>query len=170
MSEPFLGEIRMFAGNFAPKGWALCNGQVLSISQNTALFSLLGTFYGGNGSATFALPDLRSRVPVHQGQGPGLSNYVIGEEGGAENVTLLTSQIPSHTHAAQASSTSGGNSDPTDSFWASSAATKQYSPTTNAVMAPTAMTQTGGQPFSILMPYLAVNFIIALQGIFPSRN
>ncbi len=108
MSEPFLGEIRMFAGNFAPDGWAMCNGQILPISQNTALFSLLGTFYGGNGTATFALPDLRGRVAIHLGQGPGLSPYNQGQIGGVENVTLLSSQMPVHNHLVNAVG-SGGN-------------------------------------------------------------
>jgi microcystin-dependent protein len=170
MASPYIGEIRMFGGNFAPLDWAFCNGQLLSISQNDALFSLLGTTYGGDGQTTFALPDLQGRVPLHQGSN-GVSNYIIGQDGGAENVTLTVSQIPSHTHPAQASSTSGGNSDPTDSFWASSAATKQYSPNTNSVMSPAAMAPTGGgQPFNVRMPYLAVSFIIALYGIFPSQS
>ncbi|MGA8213804.1 MAG: tail fiber protein [Candidatus Sulfotelmatobacter sp.] len=171
MASQFLGEIRMFAGNFAPQGWAMCNGQLLSISQNTALFALLGTTYGGDGTTTFALPNLQSRIPIHQGQGVGLSPYVIGQLSGTENVTLLTSQLPQHTHAANADSGSGGVSNPANTYWASSANTKQYAPSTNAAMAPSAMSQTGGsQPHTNIMPYLAVSFIIALEGIFPSRN
>jgi microcystin-dependent protein len=171
MANPFIGEIRMFAGNFAPKDWALCNGQLLPIAENTALFSLLGTTYGGDGESTFALPNLQSRVPIHQGDGAGLSPYVIGENGGAETVTLTVAQIPAHTHSAQASSAGSGSSDPTNNFWASSPAAKQYSPATNAQMASGAMGQTGGnQPHDNMLPFLVVNFIIALFGIFPSRN
>jgi microcystin-dependent protein len=171
MSEPFLGEIRMFGGNFAPAGWAFCNGQILSISANDALFALLGTTYGGDGTTTFALPNLQSRIPIHQGQGVGLSTYVIGQSSGVENVTLTTQQMPQHTHAANADSGSGGVSNPASSFWASSPNTKQYSPSTNAAMAVGATSLTGGsQPHQNIMPYLAISFIIALQGIFPSRN
>src|SRR5215213_5859350 len=112
MADPYIGEIRMFAGNFAPRGWALCNGQLLSISQNTALFSLLGTMYGGNGQTTFALPDLRGRVPLHFGQGPGLSNYVEGEVGGTETVTLTTGEMPSHNHGANGNQAPGNSPSP----------------------------------------------------------
>jgi len=171
MANPFLGEIRMFAGNFAPLDWALCNGQLLPIAEYTALYNLLGTTYGGDGESTFALPNLQSRVPIHQGEGAGLSPYVIGENGGAETVTLTVAQIPAHTHPAQASSAGSGSSDPTNNFWASSPATKQYSPGTNAQMKSGAMGQTGGnQPHDNMLPFLVVNFIIALFGIFPSRN
>lgn len=171
MSEQFLGEIRMFAGNFAPFGWAFCNGQVLSIETNTALFSLLGTTYGGDGVTTFALPNLQSRIPIHQGQGPGLSPYVIGQLGGAENVTLITQQLPQHTHTVNADSGSGGVSSPAGAYWASSPGTKQYSPSTNVAMSPSATSLTGNsQPHPNIMPYLAISFIIALEGIFPSRN
>lgn len=171
MANPFLGEIRMFAGNFAPLDWALCNGQLLPIAEYTALYNLLGTTYGGDGVTTFALPNLQSRVPIHQGEGAGLSPYVIGENGGAETVTLTVAQIPAHTHTAQASSADSGSSDPTNNFWASSPATKQYSPGTNAQMKSGAMGQTGGnQPHDNMLPFLVVNFIIALFGIFPSRN
>lgn len=171
MSQPFIGEIRMFGGNFPPRGWALCSGQVLSIAQNTALFSLLGTTYGGDGVNTFALPNLQSRVPIHQGQSPGTSNYIIGQTGGVETEMLTVPQIPAHTHPAQASSAGSGSSDPTNNFWASSPATKQYSPGTNAPMASGAMGVTGGnQPHDNMVPFLAINFIIALFGIFPSRN
>jgi microcystin-dependent protein len=168
--EQFLGEIRMFGGNFAPFGWAFCDGRLLSIEQNTALFSLLGTFYGGDGVTTFALPNLQSRIPIHQGQGTGLSPYVIGQAGGTENVTLTTQQLPQHTHSATAS-TGGGVSSPANSYWGSSATTKQYAPGTNATMAAGALGTTGGsQPHTNIMPYLAISFIIALDGIYPSRN
>jgi microcystin-dependent protein len=177
MSEPFLGEIRMFAGNFAPKGWALCNGQIMSIAQNTALFSLLGTFYGGNGTSTFALPDLRGRLAVNQGQGPGLSLYSIGEQTGTENVTLLSTQMPAHTHLVNASTGAGDLGNPSGAILAApydstgNAGTGYTKTAANTQMAPNAVGIAGGsQPFSIVQPVLAVTFIIALVGIFPSRN
>jgi microcystin-dependent protein len=174
MSEPFLGEIRMFAGNFAPVGWAMCNGQILPISQNTALFSLLGTFYGGNGTATFALPDLRGRVAIHLGQGPGLSPYNQGQIGGVENVTLLSSQMPVHNHLVNAVGSGGNQPSPSGNLpaiestgtsldYSNAAATGQMSPGMIANAG-------GGQPFPVIQPYLCINFIIALQGIYPSRN
>lgn len=166
----------MFAGNFAPRGYAFCSGQILSIAQNSALFALVGTTYGGNGQTTFALPDLRGRVPIHQGSGPGLSNYSLGQQGGSENTTLTINQLPAHTHAAttQTNASSGEATDtlPTGNNLASG---NQYASTNNVQMSASA-TQvnigvTGGnQPFSIIQPYLAINFIIALEGIFPSRN
>jgi microcystin-dependent protein len=171
MSEPFLGEIRIFGFNFAPQGWAFCDGQLMSISQNTALFSLLGTFYGGNGIQTFALPDLRGRVSIHQGQGPGLSSYVIGQTGGTENTTLNTNQMPQHNHAAVANASPATTGRP-DGAVPARAAADIYAPAPDG----TAMNaghigNTGGsQPFNNLQPYLTVNFCIALQGIFPSRN
>jgi microcystin-dependent protein len=177
MAEPFLGEIRIFAGNFAPRGWALCNGQILAISQNTALFSLLGTFYGGNGTSTFALPDLRGRLAVNQGQGPGLSSYTIGEQTGTESVTLLTTNMPAHTHLINASTGAADLGSPAGAVLAvpydsTGVAGTGYTKTpANTQMAPNAVGLAGGsQPFSILQPLLAVTFIIALQGIFPSRN
>lgn len=169
MSDPFLAEIRMFAGNFAPRGWALCNGQIMAISQNQALFSLLGTTYGGNGQTTFALPDLRGRVAVHEGQGPGLSPVNLGEVGGAEATTLTANQMPSHSHlaggtqAAQTSSRPSGN--------VPSAGGAYSSPPDGSTMNAGFIHNTGGgQPFSNRAPYLGLNFIIALEGIFPSRN
>jgi microcystin-dependent protein len=176
MSNPYLGEIRMFAGNFAPYGWALCNGQTLSISQNTALFSLLGTTYGGNCVSTFNLPDLRGRVAIHPGQGPGLSSYVEGQQAGVENVTLLINQIPSHNHTVNAVASGGNQASPAGGSLAiestgtsldyANSSTNPTSPM-NAAM----LSQTGGnQPHSNIQPYLCVNFIIALQGIYPSRN
>lgn len=177
MSTPILGEIRMFAGNFAPRGWALCNGQLMAISQNTALFSILGTTYGGNGQTTFALPDLRGRVPVHAGQGPGLSPYVLGEQTGTENVTLLSTQMPTHTHLVNASTNGADQGSPAAAILAapldgSGSPTAGYTKTAaNTQMAPTAIGMAGGnQPFSVLQPLTCVNFIIALEGIFPSRN
>ena len=169
MSEPFLAEIRMFAGNFAPRGWALCNGQILPISQNTALFALLGTTYGGNGQTTFALPDLRSRVPVHAGQGPGLSNVNLGEAAGTETVTLNQTQMPQHGHAVNASNGGAAASRPADSFLAGGGA---YAPASDGtVMNGGMVAVTGGSgPHENRQPYLGVNFIIALEGIFPSRN
>jgi len=171
VSEPFLGEIRMFGGNFAPAGWAFCNGQLLPISQNTALFSLLGTTFGGNGVQTFALPDLRSRIPVGQGQGPGLQNYIIGEQFGQETVTLTASQLGSHSHAVSASSTSSSTS-PSAALYATSPTLTPYSGAApSAPMAGSMVgNNSGGQPHNNIMPNLCVSFIIALQGVFPSRN
>lgn len=171
--EPILGEIRMFAGNFAPYGWAFCQGQLLPISQNTALFSLLGTTYGGDGTTTFALPDLRGRVPVGFGQGPGLSNRVIGQQFGTETVTLTTSQMPAHSHTVNAVTSEGNQNLPTNSLPANTKALdKEYSDANaNTTMKATMVNPTGGnQPFGVTQPSLGVNFIIALQGIYPSRN
>lgn len=191
MSEPFLGMIITVPYNFAPLGWAFCNGQILPISQNTALFSLLGTTFGGDGITTFALPDLRGRVPVSSGQGPGLSSYVLGEISGSETTTLTTNQMPAHNHlitlnnltaTANARNTAGNSQTPVGSVPAVEAAgvTATYSNAgANATMAPGAITVTGtatagvtggGQPMSILSPFLVVNYCIALQGIYPSRN
>jgi microcystin-dependent protein len=179
MSDYFLGEIRMFGGNFAIQGWAFCNGQLMSIAQNTALFSLLGTTYGGNGIQTFALPDLRGRIPMSQGQGPGTSSYTIGEVGGTENVTVMLNQMPLHTHQFFATA-----DDATLPSVASNALTakptvtagKFYAipgakPNTQDQLAPTVVGFSGGSlPHNNIMPSLCVTFIIALQGIFPSRN
>ena len=171
--ETFLGEIRMFAGNFAPTGWAFCQGQLLPIAQNQALFSLLGTTYGGDGRTTFALPDLRGRVPVGFGQGPGLSNREIGEKFGSELVTLNINQMPSHNHTVNAVTTEGNQNLPTNSLPANTKALdKEYSDANaNTTMKATMVNPTGGnQPFGVSQPSLGVNFIIALQGVFPSRN
>lgn len=175
MSEPFVAEIRMFGGNFAPRGWAFCNGQLLSISQNTALFSLLGTTYGGDGRTTFGLPDLQGRAPMHQGQGPGLTPRVQGETGGAENVTLSASQMPAHTHQAQADASGGGQTSPANATWAAAGRGRPAAYAANqapgAALSGQALAPAGGsQPHNNRSPYLGVNFIIALQGIFPSRN
>jgi microcystin-dependent protein len=169
VSEPFIGEIRIFGFNFAPRGWALCNGQILSIAQNTALFSLLGTTYGGNGQTTFALPNLQSRVPVHFGQGPGLSPYVLGQQGGTETVTLNTNQMPNHSHLVAASSVSPNASRPGNAFLAANGA-YQTAPD-GTTMNPAMIQGSGGsQPHDNIQPYLTLNFCIALEGIFPSRN
>ena len=176
MSEPFIGQILIVGFNFAPRGWAFCNGQILSIAQNTALFSLLGTTYGGNGQTTFALPNLQSRVPLHFGQGPGLSGYSLGELSGTETVTLNSSQMPQHTHtntvAFNASNASASDTVPTGNFLA---ADNQYKSTANTTLNAAAVQVTiqpagGSQPHENRQPYLALNFIIALEGIFPSRN
>jgi microcystin-dependent protein len=175
MSEPFIAEIRMFGGNFAPRGWAFCNGQILSIAQNTALFSLLGTTYGGNGQTTFGLPNLQDRSPMHQGQGPGLTPRVLGEISGQENVTLLASQMPTHTHQAQADASGGGQTSPANATWGAGGRGRPpayaANPAPGAALSPQALVPTGGnQPHNNRSPYLGVSFIIALQGIFPSRN
>jgi microcystin-dependent protein len=175
MQDPWLGEIALVAFNFAPQGWALCNGQLLSISQNTALFSLLGTTYGGDGQTTFALPNLQSRVPLHFGQGTGLSAYTLGETVGVESVNLQTAQIPAHTHAytPQATTGAGPSASPAGALWAESASgdTIYKSGSSNTHMAAQTLGQTGGgQPHENRQPTLALNYIIALQGIFPSRS
>lgn len=159
----------MFGGNFAPVGWALCQGQLMPISEYETLFNLIGTTYGGDGQSTFALPDLRSRVPIHMGTGPGLSTHVIGESSGVETVTLNTTQIPSHTHVAMANS-AGGATAPTNGVWANSPAIQfQPAPTSGVTMNANALGVSGGsQPHENMIPYLALNFIISLYGIYPS--
>lgn len=167
MANPFLGEIRMMSFNFPPKGWAQCNGQFLPINQNQALFSLMGTTYGGNGQTTFALPDLRGRVPLHNGNG-----HVWGEKGGEENHVLTSSELPSHTHQMQAVANNAANAstpDPTNSYLAS--ANNAYLPVQASTALAPAMTSVGGsQPHTNLQPYTVINFCVALQGIFPSQN
>jgi microcystin-dependent protein len=177
MSDPFVAEIRIFAGNFAPTGWALCNGQLLPISQNTALFSLIGTYYGGDGKSTFALPDLQGRTPVQVGQGPGLSLYDQGQAGGINAVTLLASELPPHNHVLNAKLAAADTASPTGASWARPQYGRQginaYStiPGNPAVMHPAAIAPAGGGlPHNNLQPYLVLNFIIALQGIFPPRS
>jgi len=169
--DPFLGEIRIFGGNFAPNGWAFCDGSVLSIAQNTALFSLLGTTYGGNGTTTFALPDLRGRVAVGMGQGPGLSSYLEGQTGGAEHATLTAQQMPAHSHTVAATETPSTN-DPKGAVPAKPTDAKIYGAAPGGAAMNSGMIglSGGGQPISLLQPYLAVNYIIALQGIYPSRG
>jgi microcystin-dependent protein len=174
--QPFVGQLMCVGFNFAPAGWALCNGQLLSIQQNTALFSLLGTTFGGDGVTTFALPDLRGRAPIHQGQGGGLSYYVIGQLGGTETVTLNASQMPVHNHLVNATSNPGSSSHPNKQLLASSGSAPIYDPGTggngvDSQLASNAVTNAGaGQPFDNHMPYLTMNWIIALQGVFPSRG
>lgn len=174
MSDPFVAEIRIFAGNFAPTGWATCDGQILPISQNTALFSLLGTTYGGNGQSTFALPNLQGSAPMHAGQGPGLTERFLGEQSGEQAVTLLVSEMPAHQHGAQA--TSGSNQDsPKANAWSTIGTTRTppalYSDKQNAQMSPLALAISGGGlPHNNMSPYLCLTFIIALQGIFPPRT
>jgi microcystin-dependent protein len=181
MAEPFIAEIRMFGGNFAPRGWALCNGQLLSIQQNTALFSILGTTYGGNGTTNFALPNLQGQVPVHWGSAPGGSQYVIGQAAGSENITLITAQIPAHNHNVGVSSAAGDVTSPVNAIAAQINTGSVRTPTTTALgytntaqtgtMPPNTLSLTGGsQPHPNMQPYLCVTFIIALNGIFPSRN
>lgn len=173
MTDQYVGEVRMFAGNFAPSGWALCNGQILPISQNTALFSLLGTNYGGNGTSTFGLPNLQARFPMHagSGSGPGLSERVVGESGGEPTVTLLTKDLPLHNHALNAASTHTTGVASSGVTLAPTTPPIYHKPTDMVPMAATSVSATGGnEPHENRQPYLAVTFIIALQGIFPSRN
>jgi microcystin-dependent protein len=166
MPEPFVGEIRMFAGNFPPAGWAFCEGQPLPISENEILFQLIGTTFGGDGESTFNLPDLRGRVPVHQGTGGG-TTYTLGESGGVEQVTLTVQQIPTHTHAFLASTATGTSPSPVDNVLAANNVVSMYKATTpmNAAAAGPAG---GSQPHENLQPYLCIDFIISLFGVFPS--
>lgn len=168
MSEPYIGEIRMFGGNFAPLGWAFCNGATLAISQNDALFNLIGTTYGGDGQETFNLPDLQSRFPMHAGTGPSGTTYQIGERAGTETETLTVQQIPNHTHAPVCNSAAGNLSDPTNAVWAGSGSQLYQSSAPNVNLAAQALLPTGGsQPHENMAPFLAVSFIISLFGIFP---
>ena len=171
MAQPYVGEIRMFGGNFAPAGWMFCEGSLLPISENETLFQLIGTTYGGDGQQTFGLPDLRGRVPVHMGQGPGLSNYDLAQTGGVEAVTLTQNQVPAHSHTPLASNT-GGSDNPANNFWANTATGKPYSAVPPAVQMNTGtITPTGGsQPHENMIPFLCVSYIISLFGIFPSIN
>ena len=173
MADPFVAEIRIFPFNFAPRGWAWCDGQLLPLSQNTALFSLLGTTYGGNGKSNFALPDLQGRAPMHPGQGPGLSLHDLGETGGSETVTLLESEIPAHSHALRGNNTLGDTPSPLNHTLARYS-NNAYQQTTNAglvSMAPESLPPAGGdQPHNNLQPYLTFYFAIALQGVFPPRT
>ena len=177
MTDQFVAEIRIFTGNFAPKGWALCDGQLLPISQNTALFSLLGTTYGGDGRSTFALPNLQGSAPLQAGQGNGLSLRDLGKSAGEPAVTLISTEMPVHTHSARAS-TGTGQVDPANNTWAEAGSQRPapnfYTPlvpANNVQMSPTALTSTGGnQPHNNMPPYLGLTFIIALQGVFPPRS
>ena len=172
MSNPFVAEIRIAGFNFAPRGWAQCNGQLLPISQNTALFSLLGTFYGGDGKSTFALPDLQGSAPLHPGQGPGLSQYFLGQQGGSETVTLLQTEIPAHNHNVGVSAGDGLDQGPANSLLATGIGVGQYAPPpTNTTLSPTTLGVAGSSlPHNNMMPYITMNFIIAMQGVFPARN
>ena len=173
MADPFLAEIRIFPFNFAPKGWAWCDGQIMPISQNTALFSLLGTTYGGDGKTNFALPDMRGSAVMHPGQGPGLSLHDLGERGGSETVTLLTAEMPAHTHTLRGASAVGDSPQPSANSLARAGSTNIYQTTTDAnlvAMAPEALPPAGGdQPHNNMQPYLTLYFCIALQGVFPMR-
>jgi microcystin-dependent protein len=170
MADPFLGEIRIFAGDFAPTGWAFCNGQLLPIAQNTALFSLLGTQYGGDGRSTFGLPNLQGASPMDFGNGAGLTPRSIGESGGESAVTLQPNQMATHGHAAMATAGAGNQIGPAGSQWAEVRGLI-YSPTADGQLAPSTLAPTGGnQPHNNLPPYLTLSFIIAMQGIFPARS
>ena len=171
MADPFIAEIRIFAGNYSPRGWAFCNGQLLPIAQNTALFSLLGATYGGDSQSTFALPDLQGRAPMHPGQGPGLSPRSLGEQGGVESVTLLEQEMPQHTHplrgvAAPANATSPGGG----AIAQAGDGTHLFGGAPGASMAPDTGGGTGGGlPHTNMQPFLTLNYIIALQGVYPQR-
>lgn len=178
MTDPFLGEVRIFTGNFPPKGWAFCNGQILPISQNTALFSLLGTYYGGDGKSTFALPNLQGSAPMGQGAGAGLTPRSLGESVGSSTVTLLSSEIPAHTHLPQAINQQGGSNEASGRYWSETPPSGRSqvqinlynSNAPNQNMSPQAVGHAGGnQPHNNRQPSLCLNFIIALQGIFPQR-
>jgi microcystin-dependent protein len=175
MANPFVAEIRMFAGNFAPSGWALCNGQLMSISQNTALFSLIGTYYGGNGTSNFALPNLQGMAPMHQGNGAGLTPRVIGEVGGESSVTLLSTQVPAHVHTYNCGTGSKGETNTLAgqvNCDEAAGTTSIYATTTDgSLLGPTALQPLpASQPHENTQPYQCLNFIIALRGVFPARN
>lgn len=173
MSEPFIGEIRMFAGNFAPRGWAFCDGQLLAVSQNDALFSLLGTIYGGDGRTTFGLPDLRGRIPVHMGSGPALSPRRLGLKSGAERHTLTASELPSHTHTPAASAQSGNNTGENPERFAASQLKTAYRTNVRNLRSLNGQSvdnNGGSQSHDNMMPFACVNYIIALMGIYPSRQ
>lgn len=180
MADPFVAEVRIFPFNFAPSGWAFCNGQLLPLSQNTALFSLLGTTYGGDGKSTFALPNLQGSVPMHPGQGPGLSLHDLGEQGGSETVTLLVSEMPAHTHTQLAHGGDATTPNPNgqllakglwDDGTAAGLVGAYSSQAPNTTMSPLALAPAGGSlPHNNMMPYLSLNFCIALQGVFPPRS
>lgn len=173
MATPYVGEIRLFAGNFAPAGWALCDGSVLSIAENEVLFNLIGTTYGGDGQATFALPDMRGRVPLHQGSGPGLSPRTMGQLAGVEQVTLSPAQLPSHNHLLNATTAAASAANGVGGSLTGTAVTTNFYGNTpgGGALAPQAMTATGGsQPHNNMAPFLGLNFIISLFGIFPSQG
>lgn len=172
MSEPFVAEIRIVGFNFAPSGWATCDGQILSIAQNTALFSLLGTTFGGNGQTNFALPNLQGRAPMHPGQGPGLSQHDLGEISGSESVTLIQTEIPAHNHNLNANNSAADRAVPAGAALAQTGSDRVYGPVAQTTtLSPSALGITGGsQPHNNMQPYLAVNFVIAMEGIYPPRS
>ncbi len=172
MSSPYLGEIRMVGYNFAPFGFAFCAGQLLGIAQNSALFSLMGTTWGGDGQTTFGLPDLRGRIPIGQGQGPGLGNRVLGERAGVESVTLITAQIPAHLHTVSAASGGTRSANPSGNLLGSGEADMYTHDSSSAVsMSANVIAQSGGsQPHDNMQPFLCINFVVALEGVYPSRN
>ena len=173
MADPFVAEIRIFPFNFAPKGWAFCNGQLLPLAQNTALFSLLGTTYGGDGKSNFALPNLQGSVPMHPGQGPGLSLHDLGETGGSDAVTLLESEMPNHAHSLMASNQPGEDAQADSESFGRSLGANLYQPSNAGLvpLAPQAIAPAGGsQPHNNLQPYVTFNFCIALQGVYPPRS
>jgi microcystin-dependent protein len=172
MAQPYVGEIRMFAGNFAPAGWMLCDGQSLPISEYETLFQLIGTTYGGDGESTFDLPNLQSRVPLHMGTGPGGTNFQLAEMGGVESVTLSTQQMPNHTHPLVGNTGNGTQANPSNNVLATSTIVKPYAQeTADTPMAPNIVQPAGGsQPHENLQPYLCINFIISLFGLFPSQT
>ena len=172
MAQPYIGEIRMFAGTFNPNGWAFCSGQLLPISENETLFQLIGTTYGGDGESTFALPNLQSRVPIHMGTGPDGVNYQLSEAAGTESVTLTTQQIPNHTHQALVSGSIGNNNSPNGNVTSQSVSVKMYiadSPN-QPMSAQSVGPQGGSQPHENCQPFLCINFIISLFGVFPTQN
>ena len=173
MGEPFIGEIRMFGGSFAPAGWAFCNGQLMPISENDAMFVLIGTTYGGDGEETFAMPDLQSRIPIHQGTGPDGITYQIGEKAGVEAVTLTTNQIPVHNHALLASTAAGSQNNPSNQVLAASPSVKMFiqdTPDSTLNVANSVTPVGGSQPHENLQPYLCISFIISLFGVFPTQS
>jgi len=172
MSEPFIAEVRIFAGNFAPRGWAFCNGQLLPVSQNTALFSLIGTTYGGDGRTTTALPNLEGRAPMHPGRGPGLTDRRLGQRGGVETVTLTEAQMPNHNHTQLSAQRRARNETPSNLTVLGEAAETTYKDSTSLVpMSEQTLVNTGGsQSHNNMQPYLTLNYIIALVGLYPSRS
>ena len=178
MAQPYVGEIRMFGGNFAPAGWMFCQGAVLPISENEVLFQLIGTTYGGDGQETFQLPNLASRLPIHQGQGPGISrSYILGEQAGVEQVTLTVNQLPIHTHAAGCGDVAGGgqNTNPANAIWHITDVVQYANPATSGpatgVMKNTAISAAGGsQPHDNMQPFLCINYIISLFGVYPQPS